>query len=300
MTSDWEDEGRRDRGRTGTSGMAVASLVLGLLSFCLTVLAGIPAIILGILGLVAINSSDGRLRGRGLAIAGIVMGGIGCLVVPFFLAALLLPAVQSVRGAAERVQSMNNLRELALALQNYQDMNGRLPPAVLSDGKGLPYSWRVAVLPYMEQHALYEAYHRDQPWDSAANREVLAQMPRPFRRPGQPAGETTHYQVLVGPRTAFEPPRGHALAEFTDGQSYTILLVEAEEPVPWTQPADLPYDPRGPMPRFRLWPNHGFLAAFADGSVSLIPQTTTEATVRALITRNGDEVIPPEQAPKHP
>src|SRR5207302_195221 len=187
----------------GTSGKAVASLILGILSFCLPVILGIPAIILAILGLRDINRSQGRLKGQGLAIAGIITAVLGGLVLgPIAVGVgLLVPAVQKVREAAERVQSFNNLHELGLAMHHYNDRNGRLPPRVVTDKNGKPlYSWRVLLLPHIGQDSLYKQFKLDEPWDSPDNIRLLSQMPRTYASPPRPGDDPTmtYYQVFDG------------------------------------------------------------------------------------------------------
>src|SRR5262245_52729538 len=152
---DDEDEYDEDYDRprrptpTGTSGKAVMSLVLGVLSPCASILTGVPAIILGLLSLRDIRRSGGRLGGQGLAIAGIVVGIVGILL--SLPAVLLVPAVLKVRDAATRVQSSNNLKMIGIGMHNYHSNWGRFPPAVVYDGQGKPlYSWRVLLLPYVE------------------------------------------------------------------------------------------------------------------------------------------------------
>lgn len=111
-----------------TAGIAIASLVLGILSItCLSILAGIPALILGIVALNKVGKSAGMLTGKGLAIAGLVMGGISFLLVPI-TAALMLPAIAGTRGAAQQAACMNNIRQCTLACQMYaQDHDSTLP-----------------------------------------------------------------------------------------------------------------------------------------------------------------------------
>ncbi len=292
----WEDEEPGDRFEerqpTKTSGKAIASLVLGIASIFCSILTGIPAIILAIMGMGDISRSRGRLGGKGLAIAGIITSVVGMmLMVPAILVGLLLPAVQKVREAANRLQCANNLKQIGIAMHNYHDQYHRFPPAVKRSPDGRPlYSWRVLLLPYSEQELLYRQFKLDEPWDSPNNRPLLAQMPKVFKCPATD-NTSTLYQVIVGPGALFESPQGPTIAEITDGTSNTLMVVEGAEAVPWTKPADLSYAPNGPVPRFASYHSGGFNAMTADGAVHLIRKGTREELLRALITRNGGEII---------
>jgi hypothetical protein len=287
-----EEEAPRDRVPSGTSGKAIFSLVLGLVSFACTLLTGVPAIILGVLALGDIKRSRGRLGGQALAIGGIITGAFGIfLLIP---ALLLVPAVWKVREAAARVQSQNNLKMMALSFHNHQDQMGRMPPAAIRSPDGRPLlSWRVAILPYLEQEALYRQFRLDEPWDSPHNKRLLSQMPRVYALPGDdPATGMTHYRVFVGPRTPFEDPRGPKITDFTDGTANTFLIVEAADAVPWTKPDELTYTPGGPLPRLGGRPSAGFNAALADGSVYFVPDDLPPSSIEALITARGGEAVP--------
>jgi len=112
-----------------TSGMAIASLVLGILGFCgITAIAGL---ILGIAAQVKINKSGGRLKGSGLAIGGIVVSGIMLLLSLLIGAGLLLPALARLKQNVQSSNCDNNARQVALAIRLYADENdGKCPPAV--------------------------------------------------------------------------------------------------------------------------------------------------------------------------
>src|SRR5205823_3426612 len=151
-----------------------AALVLGLLAFCLGPLAGIPAIILATLSLGEIGR--GRVGGKGLAITGLVLGILGCFLGLAIPIGLLVPAVQKTREAAQRLTVQNNMKQMSLAMINDADMNqGRMTPYAIFDKKtGKPLlSWRVAILPYIEQDALYNQFHLDEPWDSPNNSRLI-------------------------------------------------------------------------------------------------------------------------------
>ncbi len=211
------------------------------------------------------------------------------------MVALLLPAVQSARTAAMRTQSTNNLKQILLAWHNHHDANGKFPPQAIRDGKGKALlSWRVAILPYIDQQALYNEFHLDEPWDSEHNRKLIEKMPAIYASPNPATAKPnqTYYQTFVGPMAIVEKGKDTQLADITDGTSNTIAVAEAGKPVIWTRPDDIPFDPEKPLPKLGGpgFPG-GFNAAFADGSVRFLLHTINPMVLRALITRNRGEVI---------
>jgi hypothetical protein len=170
-----------------------------------------------------------------------------------------------------------------------------MPPAVVYGPNGKPlYSWRVLLLPYIEKDALYQEFHLYEPWDSPHNIALLPRMPPTYLAPGSKANLIPPYHtichVFVGKGAAFEGREGLRFPqEFPDGTSNTILVIEAGEPVPWTAPEDLVYDPDGPLPDLRSVFKGGFMVGLADGSTRWVTKETSEATLRAAITRNGGE-----------
>ena len=119
-------------GPTKMSVMAILSLVLGVLGFCTFGLGGLIGVILGIVALVSINKSAGRLGGQGLAIGGIVVSFAGLIVGLLFLGTILLgiflPAIGAPRQAAMNAMSMSSLRQVSVAAASYaSDYNDYLP-----------------------------------------------------------------------------------------------------------------------------------------------------------------------------
>ncbi len=134
------------RPKEKTSGMAIASLVLGILGFFSCAITGIPGLILGLVSLSAIRKSEGRLGGRGLAISGIVVSGVTILIIPLMalLVAILVPAVSRARDVATSAVSASNVRQLSVASRVYaSDHNGQLPD---------PDGWKEQLAEYLDGH----------------------------------------------------------------------------------------------------------------------------------------------------
>ncbi|MFM7539275.1 MAG: DUF1559 domain-containing protein [Planctomycetota bacterium] len=226
-----------------------------------------------------------------------MQSGIGVSAV---LAGLMLPAVQSTREAARRMQSVNNLKQIGIALHGYHDLYGDFPPAVVRDKDGKPlYSWRVLILPYLEQENIFSKWKRDEPWDSPNNKPLSDLVLKVYSASGSPDENTnrTPYRVFMGKGSGFEenkarPGKGLRFADFTDGSSNTIAVVEASESVPWAKPDELEFVAGKPLPALGLPGRDGFNALYFDGSVRSIRKAVNPQTLQALITRNGGEVVP--------
>jgi hypothetical protein len=202
------------------------------------------------------------------------------------------------KGQAAGVGSANNMKQMVLAMHNYMDAMGAFPTAAIYDKNEKPLlSWRVAILPYIEQEDLYKEFHLDEPWDSAHNKKLLDKMPKIYMVPAQAEKADkekptkTHYRVFHGKGAAFEGTTGLKIGDFTDGTSNTIMVVEAEEAVPWTKPDELTFDPKKDPPKVGLKDAEKFNAGFADGSVRTLDKKIDKETLKAYITRNGGEVI---------
>jgi len=216
--------------------------------------------------------------------------GIGML-----LEALRRP-LEMARAQARRVQSMNNLKQIGLAMHMYHDRHKAFPaPAIYAaDGKPL-LSWRVQLLPYLGQEDLYKQFRLDEPWDSPANRPLVERIPAVYRSPsalGVEKGRTT-YVVPVGESTVFPGRTRVTIQDITDGTSNTIMAVEtsADRAVFWTQPEDLPFDPQQPDCGLAGTYPGGFLALFCDGSVQFLSLPQDAANLRGLFTRAGGEAV---------
>jgi hypothetical protein len=159
------------------------------------------------------------------------------------LLALLLPAVQAARAAAQRAQSASNLRQIVIALNAYESVHGHFPPAYVADedGKKL-YSWRVLILPQLDQQRLFDQFDKESAWDSPENRGLADQMPVVFRSPQEPdtgATNETSYLLMAGQGTIFADGKGPKTSEM-EGASQKIAVVEVHNSgVVWTEPTDL-------------------------------------------------------------
>ena len=203
-----------------------------------------------------------------------------------------------------RMHIHNDFKQIVLALHNYQTDHRALPPAFSRSPDGKPLlSWRVLILPYLQEKALYSRFNLEEPWDSPHNRSLIPEMPKCYFQDflATPAPGMTYYRAFTGPGTAFEGDKRLSLtSDFLD-LPRTILLVEAREPTPWTKPEEFPIGPDTALPELgarkrKLGPVNladsipvVFSAAMGDGSVRTLQVGMDAADLRALILRDSKE-----------
>ena len=205
----------------------------------------------------------------------------------------------AVRPIADN-QSINNMKQMALAFHNYASAYQTFPPAKKyrdENGKsGL--SWRVHLLPFMDEVELWQQFKLDEPWDSEHNIELLGQMPDVYKLP-TPFGEESpvkpNYTVYLGPAGenslwGAKAPLG--FRNITDGTSNTIMFVQVppEYAVPWTAPEEYVIDPEHPAAKL-AFENGETNVAFMDGSVQRLKQSLKPEVWRALFTISGGEAV---------
>jgi hypothetical protein len=185
-----------------------------------------------------------------------------------------------------------------LAVANYESTHGHLPPAYLADEVGRPmHSWRVLILPFIEQDNLYKQYDFSEPWDGPNNRQLAERMPRIYALHGDyyPGLTTTNYLAVVGPKTAWPGSSTVLRSDVTDGTSKTILLIENRgQGVHWMEPRDLEFETMS----FDLNSPNGISSKYddpavvmLDGSVQRLHKHLKPQTLRALLTINGGEKL---------
>jgi prepilin-type processing-associated H-X9-DG protein len=238
------------------------------------------------------------------------------------IVAILYPAVQQAREAARRSSCKCNLKILGLALHNYHDAHGCFPPAWLADSQGRPmHSWRVLILPYIDQVALYNRYNFAEPWDGPNNIRLLDEIPPVYKCPSHipraPAAaglaacigpfacstgatvssaarrKCTNYAAVLGRNCAFRGADPVSMDDISDGTSNTLLIGEVTDAdILWTKPDDI-HIVRHPKigDRMGFSSDHAGGAQFlmGDGSARFIKESVPQETIDALYTRDGGE-----------
>lgn len=197
---------------------------------------------------------------------------------------LLAQTAFELRDRLRQSDHSNKFKQILLAMHNYHDVNGMLPPADKhrdDEGKS-PLSWRVHLLPFLDEAELFEQFRLDEPWDSPHNLPLLDKMPEIFAsRSTEKPGQTT-FLAPIGEDTVFGGGETTRFQNITDGLSNTVVLVEVEPAlaVPWTAPRDYAFDPESPGEGLQLGADGEFLAAMGDGSVQRL---TGKLTVEMLL-----------------
>jgi hypothetical protein len=219
-----------------------------------------------------------------------LLGGIACAV------AAWLP-LQADEHKDElkmaRQRDAANMRRIAAAVLKCTDPGG-IPAAALMSNHNKPLlSWRVTILPHLGEGDLFKEFHLDEPWDSPHNKKLLKKMPKvyaPARGKREPY--STYYQVFVGGGAGFELDRLLIYpGSYPDGLAATIMLVEGATAVPWTKPADLPYDPKKELPKLGGTFADGFHVAMFNGDVHFFRRDFDRKEMRHVITRDGGELM---------
>lgn len=220
--------------------------------------------------------------------------------------ALLLPAVQAARTAARRIQGVNNVKQIVLGVHNFHDTYNGMPPAYIPDANDKPgLSWRVAILPFIEQQNLYNQFKMDEPWDSEHNKKLIPLMPKVYRSETSRAepGKAT-YLGIGGPKGMFVPPAGKGkmwkpgitFAAVTDGLSNTAMIVEVADDaaVIWTKPDDFIPNEKDPFKGVGFVRNGGselVTVGMADGSVRSLTRTISAKTWLLMLDKADGMVV---------
>jgi hypothetical protein len=204
--------------------------------------------------------------------------------------------VAKIREAADRAQHQNNLQQMGLAVHKYHDVYKQIPPHAIysKDGKTPLLSWRVAILPFVDEQELYKEFKLDEPWDSAHNKKLIAKMPKIYEPlgAGKKGEGKTYYQVFTGPDTVFDGTKKMRFVDIKDGTSNTILVIEARDPVVWTKPDDLVLPKaQDRMPAVGGLFKTGVSVLFCDGAVRLFRLNPDPVLLRAAVTPRGNEEV---------
>ena len=215
----------------------------------------------------------------------------------------VLPVVRSNQLKQYRAQSNTHLQRIAQAMRAYHDAYNSYPPAYIPDSNGRPmHSWRVLLLPYLDEMAIYGRYDFNKPWDEQDPAiEAPLEMPAVYSSPADEDGQVeghTSFVVIVGNRTMFPGARAIRSEQIRDGLSATIMVVERHNSqIPWYQPEDL----RSEKMRFEVngrgqevASNHtgGAWLVMANGKTYFVREQLSPDYLQSLITIDGGERVP--------
>jgi hypothetical protein len=232
---------------------------------------------------------------------GTLASSLPVVVVAIVVGALFLGDTAGSRRAEHGRICTRHCKQIGIALQNYHDKFRRFPPAYVAHADGKPmHSWRVLVLPYIEEREMYAQYNFSEPWNGPNNRRFADKMPSTFRCPLAPGDSNeTNYVAVVGPLTVWPGSQSSKLRMISDGSSKTISIVEVNNSgINWLEPRDLSFEEalqgvNPPVRRPAISSRHagGALAVFCDSHVSYLPDDTPLDALRALLTASGGEAV---------
>jgi prepilin-type processing-associated H-X9-DG protein len=238
---------------------------------------------------------DGK-KSNTLLIVGIALGLLFLCAIPAGIG-LLLPAVSKVREAAGRAKDGNNLKQMALGALNQESSNGGIQVPYAYENRTTPntnLSFRVGLLPFIEQGQLYNQFDLTKAWNNSRNLSASGTVVPTYISPFDQDQNSlvTPYRAFVGGGAMFNEDGSMVhMSDIKDGTGNTIMFFHSAEEVPWAKPQEIPYGPGLPLPQVgtaRM--ATGTNVAMADGSVKFLRKDISERTLRALITRDGNDV----------
>lgn len=232
------------------------------------------------------------------------------VLIPGTLIVLLLPSyVCNFHGPSARAECKNNLKQIGLALHNYHETHSMFTASRLSDP---PISWRVHLLPYLDNERLWQEYDQEQAWDSEANSPIAEtdlwtyRCPTRWRRndKDEQGRYFTDYAMLTGTGAFSLPNRPSRLQTIIDGASNTLAVVEAAgQNIVWTEPRDANAETQpiginlagdeNSESRGIASSRHalGVNVLFADGTVRTVDENIDPQVLKALTTIAGGEPV---------
>jgi hypothetical protein len=234
------------------------------------------------------------MRGTAVLAAGVLAAGaVGLAASATPPAAAKLPPPTEEQMAA----SAKNLKEVMLAFHLHRDKHLSFPNDIYSTAGKPLLSWRVLILPHIDQKDLYRQFKLDEPWDGETNKKLLGKMPKlyaPIRVTAKDG--MTFYRGFSGKDAVFGPDHGRdgiglPIEAFGDGTSNTGIVFEAGEPVIWTRPDELAFDPDEKVPKLGGMFDGVFHVGLGDGIVIRCAKNPVEAELRKLIMPNDGYTI---------
>jgi hypothetical protein len=248
------------------------------------------AIVLGILALRDERHSAPNVRSVRLPKIGLTVGAGTLLLMLVFS-----PFVARAREAARRTSCRCYLKQIGLAMHNYHEAYGSFPPVAIYDNKeDALLSWRVLILPYLNEAELFAEFHLDEPWDSPHNLPLADRMPLVYHCPSSSiaAPNATTYIVVTGDETAFPPHGTVRIADIRDGTDTTLMVGEVNDrTIVWSKPEDVVFDDNFAPGSLNSGHDDGWAALFADGTVRFIRNDLDPGVLHAIATIRGSEIL---------
>jgi hypothetical protein len=214
------------------------------------------------------------------------------------------PAV--ARLSATRIQgaATRNLEQIASALNAYAADYGTYPMPVIRDASGRAmHSWRVAILPYLNEHDLYKQYDLNKPWDAPENLAFAENIPKVYvaTNQGTWTGAQCYYHLVTGDRTVFPKSGPLSPKRIIDDPTKTALVVEGmskqNSTSMWTEPNELDFQAMtgaiGQNPGIEIGAvtEGGAAIATVDGQGHFLEESMAPDVVLAILTASGGEPL---------